>query len=244
MRKRLLWACVGLVAGVAGVGCWVGDYACAHPDSWLGRCLLATHELALSQGGGVALEVSGKVAESAARGVHHVWHGGPGAACDEGNGCPKADAPPAEEPVEMAPAVLPGGFVHEEEPGDMLPAEPMPPVRDLLGGLPWIGAVEDSEPAAMPPAEEDAPRMPRAEEAGCREETGTQPEPVPAPHEEVCPCPPRTIKGRPTPGGNEECEPVLPKMQRDGGEKPTHPDVDTMEVRPSDLRFSDLTGPF
>lgn len=42
----------------------------------------------------------------------------------------------------------------------------------------------------------------------------------------------------------EENEPVVPQMDRDGGEKPAHPDVDTMEVRPSDLWFLDFTGPF
>jgi hypothetical protein len=36
----------------------------------------------------------------------------------------------------------------------------------------------------------------------------------------------------------------VPKLRRDGGEKAKHPDVDTMEIRPSDLWFLDFIGPF
>ncbi|HKI37626.1 MAG TPA: hypothetical protein VKA46_37565, partial [Gemmataceae bacterium] len=84
---------------------------------------------------------------------------------------------------------------------------------------------------------------PSAAMPGCKDEE-THAQSCPCPHH--C-CPAHTthkIEGKGSAGGSEECEPVFPKMQRDGGETPKHPDVDTMEVRPSDLWFLDLTGPF
>jgi hypothetical protein len=73
---------------------------------------------------------------------------------------------------------------------------------------------EECEPALMPAVPDEAAKMPRCEDDGPRPQAPT--------------------------GG----EPVFPRMDRDGGEKPAHPDVDPMEIWPGDLLFLDLIGPF
>jgi hypothetical protein len=37
----------------------------------------------------------------------------------------------------------------------------MPPVRDVIGVLPFLGALEESENDRMPRVEDDSPKMPR-----------------------------------------------------------------------------------
>jgi len=290
MRKTL-WACGAAAVLGAAVNYLVIDYACDHPNSWLGRCFFKAHEAALTQVRAVA--ATSQAAEFAFHGIQGLFGKGTGAVCEEGDKCPAHPAheePAAGEGCPMKPAVLPGGVVMHEDEG-VRPAQPMPPVRDLVGEPRLFGAAEDCEELLMPPVPEDAAKMPRvekSEEAGLRPVTnhscandgsdgplgptprdwngdnmqmrGFSGEPSAAmpgckdeeTHAQSCPCPhhccpahtTHKIEGKGSAGGSEECEPVFPKMQRDGGETPKHPDVDTMEVRPSDLWFLDLTGPF
>jgi hypothetical protein len=81
----------------------------------------------------------------------------------------------------------------------------------------------------MPAVPEDAAKMPGCDDDCCR----------PRPKKDAAPA-------APMPGcRDEKCEPAWPKMDRDGGTKPPHPDVDTMEVRPGDLLWLfDFTWPF
>jgi hypothetical protein len=226
---KVLWGCAAAAVAAVGVGCLTVDYACDHPDSWLGRCFVAAQR-------GVAAEahtlaVTRHTAEIAFRGVPDLLGtAGPVPVCPESERCPAHEPAAVEDAFAMEPAVLPGGIVMHEEEG-ALPAKPLPPVRELIDGLPAPGGAEESEEAPMPRAEDDTAKMPRVEDDLC-----------PPSHEHHGM--PHTIKGREAPAGNEECEPALPKMRRDGGETPHHPDVDTMEVRPSDLWFFDFTVPF
>ncbi|HZT79192.1 MAG TPA: hypothetical protein VFA26_03155 [Gemmataceae bacterium] len=234
MRKKL-WGCAVAAALAALGGGLAVDYACDHPDSWPGRWLFTARATAVSRV--TTLEAAARPAEVVRRGMQVLLGPGTSAACEGAGGCaaPKAGAVADECPA--APAVLPGGVVMHEDAGQ-LPAQPMPPVHDFVGGLPAAGDGEECDEAPMPRAEDDAPKMPRAEES-----------------DEDCHCPhaSRKADAKPAPdttrekmerSGAEECEPVSPKLRRDGGEAPRHPDVDTMEARPSDLRFLDFTGPF
>jgi hypothetical protein len=83
------------------------------------------------------------------------------------------------------------------------------------------------------------------------DEDGLPPEPMPPVHDMRVggeECEPAVMPAVPEDAAKmplcEENEPIVPKMDRDSGEKPAHPDVDTMEVRPGDLLFFDFMGPF
>ncbi len=133
---------------------------------------------------------------------------------------PRSEQPaPAEDVCPVAPAVLPGAVALHED-GAALAREPMPPVRE------FAGAAEECE-AAMPAVPDDAARMPACDDDGCR----PQPKGHDAPPAVMPPC-------------HEESEPTVPNMDGDGGMKPAHPDVDTMEARPGDLHFLDFRVPF
>jgi hypothetical protein len=250
MRKTL-WACAASVVVGAVFNILIVEYACDHPNSWLGRCFFTAHRVAVSQVKAVA--ATSRAAELTFHGMQGLFNKGTGGVCDDGGKCPVHDEPVAEAEPPMEPAVLPGGVVlPEDEAGP--PAEPMPPVHDLIGERPLFGGIEDCEEFVMPRAGDDAVPMPFVEE-GPKSES----RPATKDHSEASSVMPgcqaedahthrkhHSHKEPPkaSPGGSEECEPVFPQMQRDGGETPKHPDVDTMEVRPSDLRFFDYTGPF
>jgi hypothetical protein len=124
---------------------------------------------------------------------------------------------PAEDAGRVEPAVLPGAVVMCGDDESEFPQEPLPKVHDLsVGG-------EECEPAQMPAVPEEAAKMPPCDDDGRRPQPTAKPK---------------------SPSGGAEGEPVFPKMDRDGGEAPAHPDVDTMEVRPGDLWFLDFSGPF
>lgn len=264
MRKKL-WGCAAAAVAAAGVSCLTAYYAWEHPNSWLGRCLFTAHHVATSEA--VAVTTPGNVARVAFHGMQGLLGTvapAAAAACEEAGPCGDHAAPAAEDVEVMEPAVLPGVVVIPED--DVLPARPLPPVHDLVGALPDLGGAEEGEEFPMPRAEDGAAKMPLvpAEDDDCcrpavkksgpeKGDPGVMPgckEADRCPDASGCPhpgggrCVPRTIKGREGHSGNEECEPVFPKMRRDGGEKPTHPDVDTMEVRPSDLWFLNFMGPF
>jgi hypothetical protein len=213
MRKKV-WGCaVAAVIAMLGGGLAI-NYACDHPDSWLGRCLFNAPTVAANQF--QSLGVTGHAAKLAFQSVQGLLGQGGGVVCPDGDQCP---GPRCPDEVPMEPAVLPGGVAMHEEQG-ALPAAPMPPVHDFIGGLPAGGGTEESEEGSMPRAEDDAVKMPRVEE--CEEDcchAGTK-------------------------ANGEKCEPVVPKLKHRFERKPKHPDVDTMEIRPSDLWFLDFTGPF
>jgi hypothetical protein len=211
MRKTL-WGCAAAALAVLGAGLLAWDYACDHPDSWLGRGFHHAEHAAATQV--KTMEVGRHTAELALTSMQGLLGQGTATPCpDEGQ---------AEDVCHAEPAVLPGPVVMCGE-DDETPREPMPPVHDLVGGRPGVG--EECELVKMPPAPEDAAKMPPCDADGCRPQSkkGTAPEPV-------------------MPGCHDE--PACPKMDRDGGEKPAHPDVDTTEVRPGELWFIDLTDPF
>jgi hypothetical protein len=263
--RKMLWCC--LAAAVAAlVGTYAAaDYACEHPRSWVGRTFHVARQLAERQW--AMYHMGHAAAQHAVRNVTGVMRN-PTACCEE-TACPAheecfAEAVPhaqvvcvGPDVVEVAPALLPGGIVvggHEEFGGE-LGAPPLPPVPDFVGVTPLPGGLEE---ATMPPVPADEPEpigMPRVEdeeEDCCRQEKpATAPPTCPETHH-GCPylwnrnhpCPPRTIKGREGHPGTEECEPQM-RMPHDP-ENPRHPEVDTMEFRPSDLGFNriDLRGPF
>jgi hypothetical protein len=208
MRKKV-WGCAVAAAFAALTTSLAIDYACGHPDSWLGRCFFTAQKVAVTESH--VMHAARPTAEFAFRGLQGLLGQGTGAVCEDGDNCP---APPAEEECPMPPAVLPGAVVLHLE-GDVLPEKPMPPVRE--------GAVEECEEVVMPPAEDGAAKMPRADDDCC--------------------CAAPQCKGRHGHCCTPQCK-GWPNLQQDGGEKPRHPEVDTMEVRPSDLWFLDLTGPF
>jgi hypothetical protein len=155
MRKKKIWGCA-VAAALATLGGGLAvDYACEHPESWLGRCFTNAQDVAVYQVKAQAL--TGHTAGLAFEGVRGFLGQGTGAVCDDGAGCAGHEAPAADEGCAMQPAVLPGGVVMHEDP-DALPAQPLPPVQDLIGGS------EPTECMPMPRAEDDAAKMPRAGE--------------------------------------------------------------------------------
>jgi hypothetical protein len=235
---RKLW-CFAATAALVGAGIvhLTANYADKHPNSWPDRCLVSAYHVATFDA--TTVETTRHTAVFALRGLHGLWGtAGPGAVCEEANRCVAEHEQPAQEAAVCEPAILPGGFIHEEE-CDQLPLpRAMPPVPDLVNGQP-AGGAEECEGIPMPRVEDEAAKMPPAEVESL---------PLPGhsvcPHHGGCPCMPSHTKGHQAPGGTEECEPVVPKLRRDGGERAKHPDVDTMEIRPSDLWFLDFIGPF
>jgi hypothetical protein len=239
MRKKL-WGCAVAAALAALGGGLAVDYACDHPDSWLGRCLFTAQDVAVVPV--QTLRSATRPAELVLSGMQGLLGRGAGAVCEDAGPCPAPEAAADECPP---PAVLPGGVAMHEDEG-VLPEQPMPPVRDLVGGLPVASGAEDCEDVPMPRVEDDAPRMPRAED---RDEDYSCPEKKSGPESPGPAVAPARKDGDTSPSpakhcGGEGCQSVSPKLRRDGGEAPRHPDVDTMEIRPSDLWFLDYTGPF
>jgi hypothetical protein len=239
MRKEL-WGCAAAALAAAGVSGLVAFYAWEHPDSWLGRCAAAAHRVVRVEAAVVGS--AGNPAGLAVRGMQGLVGtvAAPQAVREEAAPCPGHVAPPDEELDVMPPAVLPGVVAIPAD--DVLPARPMPAVHDFVGGLPVMCEPEECDEFPMPRAEDDAARMPPVPDGAAK--CDTPPEQPACPHLSGRICVPRTIKGREGHSGNEECEPIFPQLQRDDGEHPKHPEVDTMEVRPSDLWFFDFMGPF
>lgn len=202
-----------------GVGYLAWDAALHHPDSWLGRGVNNAQKVAASQAR--TMEMGRRTAELAVTSMK-------GLLSQKTVSCKEECPAPEEDACPVAPAVLPGAVVMREDEVD-LPVQAMPPVHEFVVG-------EECEEAAMPAVPEEAVKMPGCEDDCCR----PQPEAVPAPQAVMPGC----GDGNPVHPMSEESEPVFPKMDYDGGEKPAHPDVDTMEIRPSDLWFLDYTGPF
>jgi hypothetical protein len=153
--RYLLWTGVAVALMLAGVGYAAVRYVSNHPRSWVAKCVATTHPIAAS-----ALRSGCTVRQEA----------GP-PACDVPAG-PTCDSPsPCHGPmmseegdVVVSPALLPGGLVMCEEPdASELPAEPMPPVRDIVGALPWLALGEDPTDVPMPRVEDDSAKMPRVE---------------------------------------------------------------------------------
>jgi hypothetical protein len=239
--RKLVWGCFTAALAVLGFSLWAFDYATGHPDSWLGRCCYGAHHVAVAEV--KTAQATRRTAQVVLSGMQGLMGQAAGAVCGHDQPCP-AHAEAAGEECNLEPAVLPGAVVMPED-EEMPAAQPLPPVHDLVGGQPWHGGAEECEEAPMPRAEEEAVKMPLVEE-----EFGVSCGPQP-PASMHGPCPHadhdavhKEIKGRDFQSGSEECEPLMPKVRPDGGEAPRHPDVDTMEVRPGDLRFRDFTGPF
>jgi len=229
--RKIVWGCTAAAVVAVGVGSLTVDYACDHPNSWMGRCFAYAHDLVIIEAH--TLRATRQTADVAFRGVQGLMGtAGPGAVWDKHDTCPAHDGPPAACPGPMHAAILPGGvIIHEDEGDGALPAAAMPPVPDLVGGFPVLGGVEECEEAPMPRAEEDAAKMPPVDGDGGRATPNAAPMPA---------CPQEVNR----PSHRIEGQPVFPKMQRDGGERPRHPDVDTLEIRPTDLWFFDFIGPF
>ncbi len=235
---KMLWGCAAALAAL-GAGYLAWDYACDHPESWLGRGACNAEKVAATQV--KTIEASQRTAELAFQGMQGLFGQRTGAPCPDDGQCPAAQAQPALDEC-PPPAVLPGAVVMDED-EDVLPEKPMPPVVELSSG-------QEFEEATMPAVPEDAAKMPRCDEDRCRPQPGKDggtTAVMPGCRDEDSGSPhfaPHPIEGRQFQPGSEESEPVFPKMDWDGGEQPLHPDVDTMEVRPGDLWFLDFTGPF
>jgi hypothetical protein len=215
--RKMLWGAAAVVVVALGVGYQVLEYAHDHPTSWFGRCLVGARHAAASEAH--AIRSAERTTEVGLRAVTGLL----GAGGEGGDPCDAHAAPAADEGCEAEPAVLPGGVVIHEEDG--LPAEPMPPVHDVVGVLPFLGA-EDSEDVPMPRVPDDAPKMP------------------------------------PVPGDDGPREPrpgTMPRCDRDaagslgawffgvpraGSDPPRPPRVNTLEIRPSDVRSLDPRVPF
>jgi hypothetical protein len=161
--RKVLWGCAAVAVTAAGIGYVAVQYAWDHPASWLGRGLITADYLVASRF--VAAQAPAEACEPPACCTETVPATPTHApACEESSTCHtslKAD----EEGCAVPIAVLPGGLVMCEEPDEAaLPAVPMPPVRDAVGSLPWLGPVEDSADVLMPPVEADRPPMPRVEQ--------------------------------------------------------------------------------
>ncbi len=159
MRKKWLWV-VALAAVVSGgTGYWVTDYACDHPSSWLGRCVMTGYDAAVWQANTVRV---------AAQTAGHLASKATDANC---KASPQCKAPPQveAEPVvaeDLPPAMLPGHIIigESEEPllAD-LPA-PMCKVKDVTSSVPLVGGFEEAEEVLMPPADDHEAKMPPCED--------------------------------------------------------------------------------
>jgi hypothetical protein len=154
--RKMLWGCAAaavvavLVAGYVAV-----EYAHDHPTTWVGRCLVPGYPAAAPE----VEEVPSTPQTTEA--AFHSADAAPetGGVCEGGDGGASHETRAAEDICPIAPAVLPGEVVMHEDAD--LPARPMPPVRDIVGVLPFLGAADDSEDSRMPAVEDDAPKMPR-----------------------------------------------------------------------------------
>jgi hypothetical protein len=261
MRKKV-WGCAVASAVLAVGGGLAVDYACYHPDSWVGRCFFTAQDVAVAQVR--TMQSTQSTAEFAFRGMQGLLGQGSGAACEHEK-YPVSREAMAEADCHVDPAVLPGSAVVLED-GAVVAAEPMPPVRDIVEGLPAVGSFEESEDVLMPAVEDDSARMPRVDDPASGKHQSSQTSTNSVGTRPAC-CEPKCATGQqpsapammpacddhPVPhhrktkehrAAGEESEPLLPKMRLDGGEKPRHFDIDTLEIRPGDLWFFDFTGPF
>jgi hypothetical protein len=157
MRKKI-WSCA-ISTAVAGVTCGLAlDYAYDHPQSWLGCHLFNAPNVAVLEAKGFV--VTSQTAGLTFQGVRGLL-GQPTAGVSD---CAPPDTTAAAEcPTE--PAVLPGAISMHEDAGAR-PAQPMPPIHDLVGDQAPAGGGEECEPAPMPRAHDDGERMPRADDLG------------------------------------------------------------------------------
>lgn len=237
--QKLLWGCAAAALATLGVGYMGWDYATSHPNSWLGRGVINAGKVAATQV--KTIETSRHTAELTFKGVQGLLGHTTAAPAQDDCKCPA----PVECPME--PAVLPGAVAMQDE-EIVRPSQPMPPVHDIVGGNFVVGDGLECEEATMPAVEEEAAKMPPCEEDCCRlhpKKDGKPTAVMPGCHDADTVTPHVDHHSVPqVHSDSEESEPVFPKMDRDGGEKPVHPDVDTMEIRPGDLWFLDFTGPF
>jgi hypothetical protein len=236
MRKKLFWvgALAALVSG--GTGYWVTTYACDHPSSWLGRCVLTGAEAMIWQAHTVRM--AAETAESlASKGA---------------DGTAKAPAhaePEAVVEAELPPAMLPGHIIIGESEEPLLADLPVPmcKVKDETSSVPVVGGFEETEDVPMPQADEHAAKMPPCEDMP-RVPVTRSPIRVWYPIHEECDMPearnmPEKIAVMPT-AVPEKIE-VMPTLVPEGTVKPTHPKADTTEFRPGidggDFKFN---GPY
>lgn len=153
--RKMLWGCAAFALVAVLVSGYVAvEYAHCHPTSWVGRCLVpgypaAAPDVAEEPSTPLTTEAAFRSADAAA-GNGAVYEGGDDGATHE--------APAVKAISPMLPAVLPGEVVMHQD--DAPPAQPMPPVRDIVGVLPFLGAADDGEDARMPAVEDDSPKMP------------------------------------------------------------------------------------
>ncbi len=154
--RKLLWACVALLLMLAGVGYAAVRYVCDHPNAVLRRCLAVTEHVVAS--GPTAVPAPSQEAAPRQSCVEES------PACESSSACPPEMMAEEDGGAMMPPALLPGGLVMCEEPdASELPVQPMPPVRDVVGALPWLQIGDDAADVLMPRVEEDAPKMPPVE---------------------------------------------------------------------------------
>jgi hypothetical protein len=156
--RKLLWGCGAAAVAALLLGYMAYEYAHDHPNSWLGRWLVTAHHVAATEAH--AVRATRQTAEVALHTAEAVLHNG--TACEDGGNCPAQEAPAPEEACPVPPAVLPGGVVMHED--GTLPAQPMPPVRDVIGALPFLGSADEFQEARMPAVEDGATKMPRVPE--------------------------------------------------------------------------------
>ncbi len=158
--RKLLWGCGAAAVAALLLGYMAYEYAQEHPNSWLGRWLVTAHHVAATEVHAVrATRQTAEVALHTAEGLLHN-----GTACEDSGTCRMQEAAPSEEACPGPPAVLPGGVVMHED--GALPAQPMPPVRDVIGSLPFFGSADEVEETRMPAVEDGSPKMPHVPEDG------------------------------------------------------------------------------
>jgi hypothetical protein len=250
MRKKMFW--VGALAAVVsgGTGLWATNYACDHPSSWLGRCVMTGADVLIWQG--QTVRQAAQTAESLA---------------SKGSDRNTQAAAPVEAEavveVDLPPAMLPGHIIIGESQEPLLADLPAPmcKVTDQTSSVPVAGAFEEAEDVPMPQADEHEAKMPPCEDMPQCNRSWWR---VPVinwmlPLHEECDMPevakvlekiavmpsmvPETIQVMPT--IVPETIKVMPMLVPEGTVKPTHPKADTTEFRPGidggDFKFN---GPY
>jgi hypothetical protein len=156
MRKMLWGGAAVAVMALMAAG-WAISYAADNPTCWLSRCLAAARLVAAPEVH--TARATRHTTQVVLRAEGLPGNSDAGAPEDERDPCIRQETPGAEEGCPMEPAVLPGSIAMHEE--DAPPAQPMPPVHDVVGALPFLGVIDDVDDVKMPAAEDDLPKMPR-----------------------------------------------------------------------------------
>ena len=154
--RKMLWGSAAVVVMALMAAGWAISYATDYPASWLGRWLMAARHAAAPE---VHTARATRHTTQVALRAQEMLGADGGAVGDEGGLCTRPETPGAEDGCPMEPAVLPGSIAMHEE--DAPPAQPMPPVHDVVGALPFLGVIDDVDDVKMPAAEDDLPKMPR-----------------------------------------------------------------------------------